>query len=48
MVTTKDGVNVKKFVFGMLHLFKTKGLTGKKDGYISKNALILMLLTWMI
>jgi hypothetical protein len=41
-------VLIRKFVFGMVHIFRTKNLLGKKDGYLSKKSLILMLLTWMI
>jgi hypothetical protein len=41
-------VLIRKFVFGMVHIFKTKNLLGKKGGYLSKKSFILMLLTWMI
>lgn len=42
-----DDIDVKKFVFGMLHLFKMQGLLGKKDGYMSKRGFVLMLLSWL-
>ena len=42
------GVGVKKFVFGMVHLFKSRNLLGRKNGRLSKKSLILMLITWMI
>jgi hypothetical protein len=41
-------VIIRKFVFGMVHIFKSKGLLGKKNGFLSRKSLILMLLTWMI
>ena len=41
-------VLIRKFVFGMVHIFRSKNLLGKKDGYLSKKSFILMLLTWMI
>lgn len=47
-MVTNNGVLIRKFVFGMVHIFKTKNLLGKKNGYLSKKSLILMLLTWMI
>lgn len=47
-MVVNNKIDIKKFVFGMVHLFKTKMLLGKKKGYLSKKAFILMLLTWMI
>ena len=41
-------VIIRRFVFGMLHLFKAKNLVGKKNGFLGKKSFILMLLTWMI
>ena len=41
-------VIIRRFVFGMLHLFKAKNLIGKKNGFLGKKSFILMLLTWMI
>ena len=32
----------------MVHLFRTKNLLGKKNGFLGKKSFILMLLTWMI
>ncbi len=47
MVFSMD-VDVAKFVFVMLYIFKQKGLVGKKNGNISKKGLVLMLLTWLM
>jgi len=41
-------VIIRRFVFGMVHLFRTKNLIGKKNGFLGKKSFILMLLTWMI
>jgi hypothetical protein len=35
-------------VFTLVTAFKDKGLIGKKDGYLSKTAFTLMILTWLI
>jgi len=48
MAESFDTVNVKRFVFGMVHLFKSKNILGKKNGFLSKKTFILMLLCWMI
>jgi len=40
--------NVKKMVFTLVMAFKDKGLIGKKDGFLSKTAFTLMILTWLI
>jgi len=48
MVDNFNKVNVRKFVFGMVHLFKSKMLLGKKNGFLSKKTFVLMLLSWMI
>jgi hypothetical protein len=48
MMVNFNGVEIKKFVFGMLFIFKRKGLVGKEHGNVSKKALVLMLLTWLI
>jgi hypothetical protein len=48
MVDNFNKVNVRKFVFGMVHLFKSKNLLGKKNGFLSKKTFVLMLLSWMI
>ena len=46
-------VNTAKFVFGMVHLLKIRGMLGKKirderGGIIGKQAFVLMLLTWLV
>ena len=48
MVVTPQSVDVKKFVFGVVHLFKMNGITGKRNGFISKKALVLMIVSWLI
>jgi hypothetical protein len=35
-------------VFTLVMAFKNKNLIGKKEGFLSKTAFILMILTWLI
>ena len=44
----ENKVDVKKFIFGMIHLFASKELLGKKNGFLSKKSFVLMLLTWLV
>jgi len=44
----ENKVDVKKFIFGMVHIFASKELLGKKNGFLSKKAFVLMILTWLI
>ena len=39
---------VKKMVFTLVMAFKHKNLIGKKEGFLSKTAFILMILAWLI
>ena len=48
MIDDYKGVPVKKFVFGMVHIFKSKNILGRKNGYLSKKSFIMILLAWMI
>lgn len=32
----------------MIHLFKSRGLLGKKNGFLGKKSFVFMLIAWMI